>query len=135
MSSNNIVMPPVQPPSSTASNREDDESGTSTPSLMMVSPDDIFLERLSERFGNHPCVEVRAASNGGYSSNTTAPVSSEDTSTPEVVADQPSKECGDTPSKLPHHCFRYITGSFGFKIVQILKAGKNSVPSTYYSSL
>ena len=107
MSSNNIVMPPVQPPSSTASNREDDESGTSTPSLMMVSPDDIFLERLSERFGNHPCVEVRAASNGGYSSNTTAPVSSEDTSTPEVVADQPSKECGDTPSKLPHHCFRY----------------------------
>ena len=106
MSSNNIVMPPVQPPSSTASNREDDESGTSTPSLMMVSPDDIFLERLSERFGNHPCVEVRAASNGGYSSNTTAPVSSEDTSTPEVVADQPSKECGDTPSKLPHHCFR-----------------------------
>ena len=135
MSSNNIVMPPVQPPSSTASNREDDESGTSTPSLMMVSPDDIFLERLSERFGNHPCVEVRAASNGGYSSNTTAPVSSEDTSTPEVVADQPSKECGDTPSKLPHHCFRYITVSFGFKIVQILKAGKNSVPSTYYSSL
>ena len=66
MSSNNIVM--SQPPSSSSSNvpapREDEESGTSTPSLMMVSPDDIFLERLAERFGNHPCVEVKAASNG-----------------------------------------------------------------------
>ena len=118
MSSNNIVMSQPPPPASTttsttASNRDDEESGTSTPSLMTVSPDDIFLERLAERFGSHPCVEVKPnTSNGGYSSNTTAPVSSEDTSTPEVGATstqtQPSssKEC-ETPSKLPHHCFRY----------------------------
>ena len=81
---------------------------------MIVSPDDIFLERLAERFGNHPCVEVKTSAvmllapneAGGYSSNTTAPVTSasEDTSTPEVVGNQqeqqqpPSKQISDSPT-------------------------------------
>ena len=81
---------------------------------MIVSPDDIFLERLAERFGNHPCVEVKtsagmlAPNEAGYSSNTTAPVTSasEDTSTPEVVGNQqeqqqqqpPSKQISDSPT-------------------------------------
>ena len=89
-------------------------SGASTPSLMIVSPDDIFLERLAERFGNHPCVEVKTSAvmlapneAGGYSSNTTAPVTSasEDTSTPEVGNQEqqqqqqpPSKKISDSPT-------------------------------------
>ena len=87
-------------------------SGASTPSLMIVSPDDIFLERLAERFGNHPCVEVKTSAvmlanpnEAGYSSNTTAPVTSastDDTSTPEVgnqqEEQQQSKQISDSPT-------------------------------------
>lgn len=97
MSSHNLLL---QPPLSISNSNNEDESGTSTPSLMTVSPDDIFVEKLSERFNNHPCLEVRPP--GGYSGNTTAPVSSDNTAgegstTPEVSTET---------NKLPHHCFR-----------------------------
>ena len=120
MTSNNLVMQP-QTSSVTNSTNEDAESGTSTPSLMQtVSPADIFLEKLAERFGNNPCLEVRLP--GGYSTNTTAPASSDttttggDCSTPEVTGGgggghQPhgsaTKKATETNTKLPHHCFRY----------------------------
>lgn len=104
MSSPNLV---VAQHSSSAANsaREDGGSGTSTPSLVTVSPDDIFLERLSERFGNHPCVEVRPP-NGGYSTNTTAQAASsggESSSTPEVSS---KTDENNAKKKLPPHCFR-----------------------------
>lgn len=102
MSSPNIVQ---QHSSSSAANsaREDGGSGTSTPSLVTVSPDDIFLERLSERFGNHPSVEVRPPN--GYSTNTTALSASSggESSNPEAShskADEAAKK------KPPPHCFR-----------------------------
>ena len=106
----------------TNSTGNEDESGTSTPSLMTVSLSDIFLEKLADRFGNNPNVEVRLP--GGYSTNTTAPASSDttttggDCSTPEVTGGggggghQPhgsaTKKATETNTKLPHHCFRYV---------------------------
>ncbi len=88
MSSHNFVMQPPHPPSSvTNSTGTEDESGTSTPSLLTVSPDDIFLEKLAEKLGAHPCLEVRPL--GGGQDTTTG---AEACSTPEL--------------KLPHHCFR-----------------------------
>ena len=86
MSSQNMVLQPPQP-----QNSEAEESGTSTPSLMTVSPDDIFLERLSERFASHSCVEVRPQ--GGYHS-----VSSDNTGE--------ATEAKEAEPKLPHHCFK-----------------------------
>ena len=89
MSSQNLVLQPPQPQNTA----EADESGTSTPSLMTVSPDDIFLERLSERFASHPCVEVR-----GYHS-----VSSDNNTTGSTEAEV---KIASVESKLPHHCFK-----------------------------
>ena len=102
MSSQNMVLhqQPARP-----QNNEAEESGTSTPSLMTVSPDDIFLERLSDRFGSHPGVEVR--SHGAYHSvssdnNTTTTTGSEAAVAPAAEA----KESNPIESKLPHHCFK-----------------------------
>ena len=101
----------------TNSTGNEDESGTSTPSLMTISLSDIFLEKLADRFGNNPNVEVRLP--GGYSTNTTAPASSDttsatggDCSTPEVTGGQHAQTSPDTSklvetsTKLPHDCFR-----------------------------
>ena len=96
----------------TNSTGNEDESGTSTPSLMTISLADIFLEKLADRFGNNPNIEVRLP--GGYSTNTTAPASSDttttggDCSTPEVTGGalgSPAKTV-ETSTKLPHDCFR-----------------------------
>lgn len=107
MSSQNMVLQHQPPPQPSSNNEAEDESGTSTPSLMTVSPDDIFLERLADRFGSHPYVEVR--SHGAYHSvssdnNTTTTTTAGSEATPET------KEAKTTTtaieSKLPHHCFK-----------------------------
>ena len=114
MASNSLMMVQQPPAPSIVNSTNEDESGTSTPSLMTVSPDDIFLEKLAERFNTNPSIEVRTSSS--YSTNTTATASSDTTtggecSTPEVTATQPSKNgsrsATENSKKLPHHCFRY----------------------------
>lgn len=108
MSAHNFVMAP--PTTVVNANRDCDgnESGSSTPSLTTVSPDDVFLERIAERFTNHSLVEVRLPG-GGYSSNTTPPATSEhiggDCSTPEKTNQSNNKEDNNN-RKLPHHCFK-----------------------------
>ena len=107
MSSQNMVLQHQPPPQSSSNNEAEDESGTSTPSLMTVSPDDIFLERLADRFGSHPYVEVR--SHGAYHSvssdnNTTTTT----TTAGREATPAETKEANTTAieSKLPHHCFK-----------------------------
>ena len=112
MTSNNLMM---ITPASVANSTNEDESGTSTPSLLTLSPDDIFLEKLAERFANHQLVEVKTTNS--YSMNTTATASSDTTggecSTPEVTS-QPAPKSTENFKKLPHHCFRYVSCLFIF---------------------
>ncbi len=111
MSAQNFVMGPPQPPPSTRI-EEENESGSSTPSLTAISPDDVFLERVTERFSNHSHVECpNAGGTGSASQQQPGSASGSQQTASDNNEDDASRSndvsVASSSSKLPHHCFRY----------------------------